>query len=91
VDAAANCLGPVAFPASSIVAASMAILPNGTCSISFLTENGKSQTVQYKNALTDPAWTDLETVAGTGGKVSVTDADAAGHSLRFYRVIPATQ
>jgi hypothetical protein len=43
--------------------------------------------VQYKNALTDPAWTDLETVVGTGASLSITDPGAAERPTRFYRII----
>jgi hypothetical protein len=37
--------------------------------------------------LNDPTWTDLKTVAGTGGNVLITDATAAQQPTRFYRVM----
>jgi hypothetical protein len=88
VSAAANCdcLDPVAPAprARGIVATTMA---KGGFSLSFSTENGKSYTVQYKNTLNEPTWTDLETVAGTGGNLTITDVTAAGQPSRFYRII----
>jgi hypothetical protein len=59
----------------------------GLFSLSFPSENGKSYTVQYKNTLSDPTWTDLETVVGTGGNLPITDAAALRQPARFYRVI----
>jgi type VI secretion system secreted protein VgrG len=90
--AAADCLGPVPLVVErgpsvpllvSIIDAPS--LANGL--FAFPSENGKSYTVQYKNSLSDPAWTDLETVAGTGGNLPITDAAAARQRARFYRVI----
>ena len=85
VTAAADCSGPVA-PSASLVTGTPT-MANGVFSLSFPTENGKSYTVQYKNALTDPTWTELETVAGTGGTLSITDAAAAHQPTRFYRIM----
>jgi hypothetical protein len=100
VAAAANCLGPVAlalaapqfrWPAvASALAApefSSSALANGLFRLSFRSQNGTSYTIQYKNALADPAWTDLETVLGTGGNLSITDRDSAQRPSRFYRII----
>ncbi|MCX6905618.1 MAG: hypothetical protein NTW03_19495, partial [Verrucomicrobia bacterium] len=86
VTAAADCPGPVAPPprVSVIAAPSTA---NGAFKLSFPTMDGRLYTVQYKNALSDPAWTDLETVIGTGGDLPITDATAARQLSRFYRVI----
>jgi hypothetical protein len=47
--------------------------------------------VQYKNALSDPAWTDLKTVVGTGGSLSIADVTAAQQPRRFYRIMSAPQ
>jgi hypothetical protein len=98
VRAAANCLGPVAsltqpeplmaLSASAVVARSAA---NGHLSLSFPTENGRTHTVQYKNALSDPAWTDLETVVGTGANLLIRDATAGEQSSRFYRLVALPQ
>jgi uncharacterized repeat protein (TIGR01451 family) len=88
VTAAVNCLGPVAhaLPASII---GMPIMANGVISVSFPTVNGKSYTLQYKNALSDPTWIDSGTVVGTGGFLSITDGAAFTGSARFYRIIVA--
>jgi hypothetical protein len=86
VSAAANCLGPIA-QASLARFIGAPTVAQGVLSLSFPTENGKSYTVQYKNELNDPAWTDLETVVGTGGNLPITDAVGAQQPRRFYRVI----
>jgi hypothetical protein len=79
----ADCLGsgPGALTALGAPAAA-----GGFFSVSFPTEKGKTYTVQYKNALNDPIWTDLETVAGTGGPLSITNTDTTPHPTRFYRI-----
>jgi hypothetical protein len=63
----------------------------GFFSLSFPTEKGKSYTVQYKNTLSDPTWTDLVppgSVPGTGGVMTITDSSlAALHPSRFYRIM----
>jgi hypothetical protein len=87
VVAAANCLGPVAPTTPVPVIGTPTINADGFFSLSFATENGKSYTVQYKNKLNDPTWTDLETVVGTGGTLIITDATAAGQPTRYYRVM----
>jgi hypothetical protein len=86
VAAAANCLGPVALALASPQFRASAIA-NGLFSLSFPSQSGSSYTVQYKNALTDPDWTDLEAVVGTGGDLSITDPAMAQRPARFYRVI----
>ena len=86
VTAAANCLGPVA-PAAAAPAFRASGVANGLFRLSFPSQNGILYTVQYKNKLTDRAWTDLEIVIGTGGNLSITDAAAARQPTRFYRVI----
>ncbi|MGD0652671.1 MAG: hypothetical protein ABSA97_16280, partial [Verrucomicrobiia bacterium] len=97
VAAAADCLGPVV-PAALIAQPVPTVQPlvsvlsaptmaNGSFSLFLATENGKSYLMQYKNTLNDPTWTDLKTVAGTGGNVLITDAAAARQPTRFYRVM----
>ena len=54
-------------------------------SLSFQTLCGFNYQVQYKNALTDPAWTPLPAVSGTGGIVTVQDTPTP-QQMRFYRV-----
>jgi hypothetical protein len=51
----------------------------------FLTQAGRIHHVEYKNALTDPAWESLITVAGNGSVTNITDNATAG-ATRFYRV-----
>jgi uncharacterized repeat protein (TIGR01451 family) len=60
---------------------------NGVFRLSVATKSGKSYTIQYKNMLSDPTWTNLSTITGTGGSMSVTDPTAAQQPRRFYRVM----
>jgi uncharacterized repeat protein (TIGR01451 family) len=55
-------------------------------SISLQSVAGQNYTLQYKNSLTDPAWTTIpaSTVPGTGGNIVLQDGTAP--SVRFYRV-----
>jgi uncharacterized repeat protein (TIGR01451 family) len=74
--------------ASCVVATTPAITrSNGINSITFPTANGETYTVQYKNHLLDPAWTNLQTVNGTGANQTIMDTTAAGQPTRFYRVM----
>ena len=77
---------PVAGPIAPVIG--LATLVNGSFSVSFSTEKGKSYNLQYKNSLSDPTWIDLMTVIGTGGSMPVTDATASGQRARFYRIFP---
>jgi hypothetical protein len=52
--------------------------------LSFGTEFGPSYILDYKAALTDPAWSPVSTNAGTGGVLSVTNTSAAPQG--FYRI-----
>ena len=61
---------------------------NGDVSLSFGTQSGVTYIVQFKNAMSDPAWTDLQTVVGTGGIVTIPH-DMRGQSACFYRVVMA--
>lgn len=56
-----------------------------SASVSFTTESGVTYTVEYKNAVTDPAWEFLSPVIGTGSVMTVIDAMAA-MPARVYRV-----
>jgi hypothetical protein len=57
-----------------------------TFTFSFLSEAGLTYDVEYKDSLGDPSWSLLETDAGTGAIINVTDATAAP-ATRFYRVV----
>ncbi len=49
--------------------------------------DGRAYRCQYKDALTDPGWTDLAPdVAGSGGTCNITDTSASG-GHRYYRVM----
>ena len=92
--AAADCIGPVPTPldlaeVQPLPAVRALASANGAFKLSFPAQDGKSYTVQYKNNLTDPVWTTLQTVVGTGGSVIVTDPESAREPTRFYRVTPA--
>ena len=57
--------------------------------MSFPTVNGKVYQFEYKDSLTDAAWTTLSgTYLGRGAPLSVTfsPADLGGRTTRFYRV-----
>ena len=54
-------------------------------SVSVTTVTGLNYALQYKNAFTDTAWTAVQTVAGTGGTITLTDS-AATNPTRFYRI-----
>ena len=60
-------------------------LTNGVFGVSVFTVTGKNYVLEYKNAITDTAWTPLSTVAGNGDVVALTDPAATG-SQRVYRV-----
>ncbi|MDB6122276.1 MAG: hypothetical protein JWQ71_1269 [Pedosphaera sp.] len=57
----------------------------GATTFSFLTQAGHTHYVEYKNAITDPTWTPLTTIAGNGSSTNVTDNTASG-AVRFYHV-----
>jgi hypothetical protein len=57
----------------------------GSTTFSFLTQAGHTHYVEYKNAITDPTWSALTTIAGNGSSTNVTDNTTSG-SARFYRV-----
>jgi hypothetical protein len=57
----------------------------GTLTLGWNSNSGDSYTVQYKNSLTDAAWSTLKTVTATGTASSVTDVMTQQN--RFYRVV----
>ena len=84
VSAAANCSGPILLGFSTRIVTDASML-SGFFRMSIPTLTGESYTVQYKNKLTDPVWTDLQTVAGTGGTLIITNA-TTGQPSRFFRI-----
>jgi hypothetical protein len=52
---------------------------------SFMTVNGLTYAIDYKNTLNDTNWLLLRSVAGNGSVLTITDPPATGRS-RFYRV-----
>ena len=56
-----------------------------TVTFSFLTQATHTHYVEYKNTLTDPSWTLLQTITGSGSITNVADTSASGPS-RFYHV-----
>jgi hypothetical protein len=96
-DGLTPCGEPVTGSASSTcpILAATPIAPTPTIALglfrlSFASQLGKQYSVQYKTALSDPVWSDLMSIAGTGGNVAFTDPTPARQSSRFYRVIPLT-
>jgi len=91
VTATATCSSPGSQPVPLVNGGGKSAQPqysNGVFSLSFATENGVSYLVQFKTALSDPAWTDLQVVPGTGGIVTVPHA-VHGQPTCFYRVMIA--
>jgi hypothetical protein len=91
VVAAANCLGPIALIVNKPVAPliSAPTMAPGSFNLSILTQSGKLYTVQYKSKLTDPTWTSLQTVVGTGGLLIITNPASSQQPSRFYRIMSA--
>jgi hypothetical protein len=56
-----------------------------TATFNFLTQSGKTHTVQYKKLLSDASWITLITVTGNGGNTNISDTTAT-NATRFYRV-----
>jgi len=64
-----------------------AVISGGNIVISFPTRSGSNYQVQYKNNLSDTAWTSLGSpIAGNDSVRSATDPDTATGGHRFYRV-----
>jgi len=60
---------------------------DGYLQISFNTLPGRNYQVQFKDQLTDPAWTALgATVSGTGAALNIYD-EMSGRPQRFYRLL----
>lgn len=56
------------------------------CLIRFPTEPARTYRVEYKTELSDPDWTLLATIEGTGAPLEITDPSAALLDRRYYRV-----
>jgi hypothetical protein len=61
------------------------VLGNGEFYFSFATVVGRTYVVEYKNALTNGAWMPLQTNAGNGSILTVTNSVTAS-PRRFFRV-----
>lgn len=61
------------------------LLLNTTFSVQVHCVPGKTYVLECKDSLDDPAWTELDTIAGRGVLQSLTDTDAPLFQ-RFYRV-----
>jgi uncharacterized repeat protein (TIGR01451 family) len=88
VTAAADCSGPIGTVV--LVIGTPTVNANGLFGLTFPTVKGTLYYVQYKDALTDPTWTNLPgmPVTGTGGPLTSYDPDpAALHPSRFYRIM----
>lgn len=57
-----------------------------TFTLSLPTQAGWKYVLEFKNALTDPAWTAMQTNSGSGGLMTLTNNGFAGPS-RFYRIV----
>jgi fibronectin type 3 domain-containing protein len=57
----------------------------GQFNLSFVAQVGVSYRIEYKNDLSDPAWTLLTTVMGAGATANISDPGATTNR-RFYRV-----
>jgi len=58
---------------------------NGILTLSFTTDTGRTYRIEFKNSLSDPAWSFLTNLAGNAPTSAVTD-NVFGQQSRFYRV-----
>jgi hypothetical protein len=88
VTAQATCSG-VDSPAIAFVIGGAGVprprVGNGSFSWSFSTQTGLTYIVEYKASLTDPAWTELQTLAGSGGITTISNS-MAERPAGFYRL-----
>lgn len=61
--------------------------PSGVVHLEWEATPGVAYRVQYKNALSDPQWVNLEDVVAGGEIASVNDPTAGESSKRFYRIL----
>lgn len=75
-------LPPPAFQLDAVSAA------GGILSVTLQSGTNRSYTLQFKNSLSDPAWTPiLPPISGTGGPILLQDTNAMAASVRFYQVL----
>jgi uncharacterized repeat protein (TIGR01451 family) len=96
VTAVADCYGPIV---PIVLVTGITNSPTSgfsMFSLSFPTQSGRTYTVQYKDALLDPTWTDLpgwSSVPGDGTTWNLTDSMLPvppGQPTRFYRIMVTT-
>lgn len=88
VTATARCSGSGSGQTAPVIGgngAAPSTYRNGTFTLSFATQNGQVYMLQYKNSIMDATWTDLQSVTGDGGFMSI--SDATGGRMRFYRLV----
>ncbi|MDB6151803.1 MAG: hypothetical protein JWL90_256 [Chthoniobacteraceae bacterium] len=76
---------------SSVLASSASAAAGGGFAVNFTAQIGKTYTVQWKDALSEPTWKKLSDVpSGAARNVEVVDSQVAGKA-RFYRVVTPRQ
>lgn len=80
--------GPNVIPNARPTIVGAALEPGNRVTLTWSAQPGNVYRVQYKNALSDPAWTDLPNdVSATTTTASTADDTASGVSQRFYRIL----
>ena len=75
------------FVSADVLRPSIAV-NDGDLVVSFPTVAGKTYRVECSDTLADGSWTTLlNNIAGTGGRVEVTDAGGAAQPRRFFRIV----
>ena len=59
--------------------------------ITFPAKAGKTYTIQYKNALTDPTWSSLTNIPAVGADAASQYTDPTAQPTRFYRIVTPQQ
>jgi len=73
---------------SSLLEFSQVTRENGDTQLSFATVAGKTYRIERSDDLNPASWSIVQDgIAGTGGSISCTDANGAGLSKRFYRIV----
>lgn len=67
-------------------------ITGGAVTLTFQTQPGGTYLVQYKDRLTDPAWSSLgDSILATAGETSKADSSLSINSQRYYRVEQLSQ